>query len=404
MNLACTMCQHVPSGILPLAHAAAMAGAGLLVASLAAVRSSRTDRQEPRSRPEDFSAWAALKDNMSTGLVLTNADDEYVYVSGAAETMFAVPASTLEGKSVHDTDHAFRIPLLLALDLLRRGKRPTLTGRFPMNDRMVVVEFSRAESDTGKFEGAAAVIRDMTEDCEFCGHMISAERMTVIGELAAAMAHEINSPLSGVMESVRIIRKNEDNWPKVRKFLPLVQQGLEQIAATVRQMLKFAIPHEPVRTKLVLEDLINHCAEFLGYRQHETGAELRLNLHTEHTEVIASAQALSQVLINLTNNAFDAVEGIDGAFVEVRSEFLPESGEVMVQVVDNGPGVPPNLRARIFEPFFTTKPSGKGTGLGLSICTRLTARKGGRIIVSDAEGGGAVFTLVLPVVGMAAGH
>jgi signal transduction histidine kinase len=108
---------------------------------------------------------------------------------------------------------------------------------------------------------------------------------------------------------------------------------------------------------------------------------------------------LSQVLLNLINNAFDAVAGRPGGTVTVRSALLPGSAEVAVEVADNGPGVPPHLRARIFEPFFTTKPSGKGTGLGLSISARIAARHGGRIIVSDNEGGGAVFSLVLPLIG-----
>jgi C4-dicarboxylate-specific signal transduction histidine kinase len=291
------------------------------------------------------------------------------------------------------------MPLLLAMDVLQYGSRPIITCRFPMGGRTVAVEFSRSRSADGREPGFAVTIRDVTEECEFSSHVMATEKMTALGELAAAMAHEINSPLGGVMESVRIIRKNAGNWDKIERFLPLVQQGLEQIAATVKQMLRLASPQEAPRSPLVLEEVIAQCVDFLQYRRGDTRAELVMDLGTRRTVVTASGHMLSQVLLNLINNAFDAVAGRPGGTVTVRSALLPGSAEVAVEVADNGPGVPPHLRARIFEPFFTTKPSGKGTGLGLSISARIAARHGGRIIVSDNEGGGAVFSLVLPLIG-----
>ena len=343
-------------------------------------------------------------DHLTTGLVFVDARDRYGYVNGSAERFLGHRREELTGRGIDEVTHAMRMPLLVAADVLRHGKRPAVTARFPLNGRTVAVEFSRNGAGGDGYEGFAAVIRDMDERCEFCGHMVRVERMTVLGELAAAMAHEINSPLSGVMESVRIIRKNSGNWEKTEKFLPLVQQGLEQIEATVRQMLKFATPHEPPRARLVLEDVIKQCVEFLGYRQSETGVEIQTALTTERTIVMASEHAIGQVLINLINNAFDATAGRQGGLIIVRSELLPESGEVMVQVIDNGPGVPAQVRSRIFEPFFTTKASGSGTGLGLSISARIAARHRGRIMVSESDSGGAVFSLVLPLVGRHSGE
>jgi PAS domain S-box-containing protein len=373
----------------------ALCAAGLLLYAVVL----RAVRETGRKRGPGLAAWVALEDGMRAGVLLVDGRDRYVYASAAAEKVTGVTRSALLGRKVEEVEHPLRMPLLLAIDLLRHCKRRVVTARFPVDDRMLVVEFSRAVSDSGQYAGVAALVRDMTEECEFCGHLMRVERMTLLGELAAAMAHEINSPLGGVMESVRIISKEGARGEKTRRFLPLVQQGLEQIASTVRQMLEFATPHEPEMTRVVLEDVIRQCADFLGYRRKESGAELRLDLKTGRTTVTASAQMISQVFINLINNAFDAVAGRDGAIVEIRSRLLPERGEVTVSVVDSGPGVPSKLRARVFEPFFTTKPSGKGTGLGLSISARIASRHGGRILVADNEGGGAVFSLVLPVTG-----
>jgi len=358
-----------------------------------AARTARQHRSE--------AGWGTLADGLTAGLLLVDGDGRYSYANAAAERFLAVPRDRLVGRRMVEIAHDMRMPLLLAQDVLRHGSRQVVTGRFPLGGRAVAVQFSRGQSAAGDYQGLAALIRDTTEDHEFSGQMLRVERMTALGELAAAMAHEINSPLAGVMESVRIIQKNSGNWAKVERFLPLVQRGLEQIETTVKQMLKFTAPQEEPRARVVLEEIIEQCLEFLHYREAESQAELVVELKTERTVVLGDDHALSQVLINLINNAFDAVAGRPGARVKVGTALLPSSGEVMVQVSDNGPGIAQNVRARIFDPFFTSKPSGKGTGLGLSISARIAARHGGRIIISDNEGGGAVFSLVLPLVGQA---
>jgi C4-dicarboxylate-specific signal transduction histidine kinase len=260
-------------------------------------------------------------------------------------------------------------------------------------------EFSRSQSDGDEYVGLAVLIRDTTEEDEFCSHMLRIERLAVLGELASAMAHEINSPLGGVMESLRIIQKNLGNAEKTDRFLSLAHRGLEQIRATVGQMLTFATPAEEPCKRLVLETVVEQCVDFLRCREGELNVELDLKLCTEQTQVVVDEHALCQALINIINNGLDAVAGRPGGRVEVTTRLLPATGEVVVRVSDNGPGVPSNLRARVFDPFFTTKPSGKGTGLGLSISARIASRHGGRIVLSDSAEGGAAFALVLPLLG-----
>lgn len=148
----------------------ATAGVGFLTALLSVGIVSRIVGRSGRAKSRRLAAWTNLADNMSYGLIFIDSDDAYLYLSAAAERMLAAEAGELEGKPVADVEHALRMPLLLALDLLRHGKRPVLTGRFPLNERMVVVEFSRVQDDDGAFAGAAAVIRDTTRECESCDH------------------------------------------------------------------------------------------------------------------------------------------------------------------------------------------------------------------------------------------
>ena len=351
-----------------------------------------------RSLRDARGALGGFRDNITGCILIVDSDDVYVFANRAAAGMLGIDREKFIGRPVRDVEHAARMPLLLAIDILRHGRRPVATGRFQVGTRLVVSEFSRLDDEAGRYAGVVALARDTTEECEFCNHMVRSERMAVLGELAAALAHEINSPLGGVMESVRIIQRNKDDSEKIDRFLPLAQKGLEQISTTVKQMLRFSSPQEAPRIPMILEDMVTQCVDFLSYRKDESGAEVDMDLSTERTVVQASG-SLTQVLINLVNNAFDAVAENGDGRVEVRTELLGASAEVMVQVIDNGHGIPSHLRARIFEPFFTTKASGRGTGLGLSISARIAARHGGRIVVSDAEDGGTVMSLILPVGG-----
>jgi len=387
-----TALAQAPGGGITLAVAVLTAAAAVAVLLARAVGEPRTGR-EPALEP-----LGRFVDNITSSLLILDGEGNYRFANRAAGDIFGLDREEIIGRHVSEVEHPARMPLLLAVDVLAHAERPVITGRFQVNARMVVSEFSRLEDDAGGYAGVVALTRDTTDECEFCGHMVRTERMAVLGELAAALAHEINSPLGGVMESVRIIQRNKDDAEKIERFLPLARKGLEQIAATVKQMLKFAAPQEAPHRPIVLEDVVKQCADFLSYRQAESGAELDLDLATGRTVVYVSA-SITQVLINLVNNAFDAVMEKERGFIRVRTEFLPASAEVMVQVIDNGPGIPPHLRARIFEPFFTTKASGRGTGLGLSVSARIAARNGGRIVVSDAAGGGAVMSLILPVGG-----
>ena len=115
--------------------------------------------RKPRAKSRKLAAWTDLRDNMSYGLIFTDSNDAYLYVSTAAERMLATEAGELVGRPVAEVELPLREPLLQALDLLRHEKRPVLTERFPLNEGMVVVEFSRAQTDDGAFAGAAAVMR-----------------------------------------------------------------------------------------------------------------------------------------------------------------------------------------------------------------------------------------------------
>jgi len=218
-----------------------------------------------------------------------------------------------------------------------------------------------------------------------------------MGELAAAVAHEINNPLGGILEAIRIIQDRPCDQERIGKFLPLVSEGLEQIRRSVQRMLSFSQKHVAEKRVVQIEDVVAQSVEFLGHRARHEEADLRLNLRGGSAYVHGDPHALCQVFVNLVNNALDSLRGRPERCVEVTSE-RPTPGEIAVQVSDTGCGIPPELASRVFDPFFTTKPTGKGTGLGLSISANIIREHGGTITLAPREGGGTVFTVKLATV------
>jgi signal transduction histidine kinase len=173
-----------------------------------------------------------------------------------------------------------------------------------------------------------------------------------------------------------------------------VDAEVRRVASIVRNMLGFARPassDEPVDLRKVAED----CAAFTKAELTRRGIALELELPAGLPAVVGSAGELKQVVLNLVLNASQALSGREGGRVSLRLRASSDARWLVVEVADNGPGVPAEIREKIFEPFFTTKGE-SGTGLGLYVSAGIVQRHKGRLAVRDAPGGGALFSVELP--------
>ena len=219
-------------------------------------------------------------------------------------------------------------------------------------------------------------------------------RLAAIGELAAAVAHEIRNPLGAVSNCVQMLRDSPHLQAEDVELLEIVSQETTRLAAIVSDFLAFGRPRPPELAPLELQGLLEETQELLQRDPGRT-ARVRVNLHCPAAPLVVKGDAdqLRQVFLNLLVNACDAMAPTGGA-VEVIAEALRD--RIRVSVADTGPGIPPQALARIFEPFFTTRPH--GTGLGLAIVRRILESHGGTIAVASPAGSGAVFTCLLPAV------
>ncbi|MBW8317383.1 MAG: PAS domain-containing sensor histidine kinase [Hydrogenophaga sp.] len=253
--------------------------------------------------------------------------------------------------------------------------------------------------------------------------LLHSEKMASLGQLVAGVAHELNNPISFVLGNVHALRKYCDRLQTYMAALhahepePVLQalrqklriehlmgdlpsliegtiEGAQRTADIVHGLKRFSAMDSEERVPVNLVEVIERAIPWVQ-KGRPTPVDVRWQAGVPCT-VMGSAGQLQQVMMNLLQNAFDAVGGPGVASPCVWVAMACEGAQVHVSVRDNGPGIPPEHLLRIFDPFFTTKPVGKGTGLGLSISYGIVEQHGGRLSARNAEDGGAEFVLELP--------
>jgi PAS domain S-box-containing protein len=268
-------------------------------------------------------------------------------------------------------------------ELLNRDRR----GR----ERPVLLSITAVRSPTGEATNYLGVAVDLSEQRAWELRVAHVDKLQSVGQLAAGVAHEVNTPLANVMliaESIR--RRSHEPWTQAR--LDTMTEQLEVAARIVRGLLDFARRDEPHVQELDLAALSHDAVEFLKGKQ---SADVTITESYPPGPVMVAADRgqMLQVLTNLLNNAYDAMGGRGTVRLTVRRRGT----KAEVEVVDSGPGISPEALPHIFEPFYTTKPEGEGTGLGLAICHGIVQSHHGSITARNVPAAGASFLVALPV-------
>jgi two-component system, NtrC family, sensor kinase len=242
---------------------------------------------------------------------------------------------------------------------------------------------------------------DVTEWQRMQARITQADKLAAVGQLAAGVMHEINNPLATISACVAAIegRLPETPWEgaaSVQEYLAIIDKEVDRCTGIVDGLLDFSRPKGKSKGAVVLNQLVADTLFLLKHHQRFKHLTVALELDPAEPRAIGNAEQLIQVLMALTLNAVDALE--EGGRLTLRTAAgRARADEVVVEVEDNGVGIPRADQSRIFEPFFTTKPPGRGTGLGLSICYGIVEDHHGRIEVDSAPGRGSIFRVFLPV-------
>jgi len=230
--------------------------------------------------------------------------------------------------------------------------------------------------------------------------VIEAGKLASVGELAAGIAHEINNPVAIMVEEAGWIEdllaeedlRESENAEEFHRALKQIKTQGVRCKEITHKLLSFARKTDPKLKMLSLNDLITEVVGLSEQSARYSNVKIEMNLTQDLPVISVSPSEMQQVLLNLINNAIDAMD--KGGKIEVTTRS--DGRYVVVDVADTGHGIPQANLQRIFDPFYTTKPVGKGTGLGLSICYGIVKKMGGEISVNSAVGLGTTFHVMIP--------
>ncbi len=267
------------------------------------------------------------------------------------------------------------------------------------NDRVYEIHVTPLPTRVGHPPEGVYVSRDVTERVEAAQRQAHQERIHVVGELAAVVAHEVNNPLAAIVMFSQMISEALENGSgrgqsaDLKKHADVILRNAEACRRTVSNLLEMSAYPAPEISEIEVADLLLEVAEFLRPLIERKTKQFEIETPEEPIVLRGDELQIRQVLVNLVMNAVQAAGDTPGSVV-VRAH--QDAERVTIEVVDDGPGVPESIRGRVFDPFFSTKRPGTGTGLGLSTSKRIAEAHGGRLVLKVSDPGETIFSLEIP--------
>lgn len=319
--------------------------------------------------------WRHLLDLLPSGLVVIDAQGRVVQANPVAIALLGEP---LTGERW--------------LTIIKRAFRP----RADDGHEVSLHDGRRVKIETrplAPYAGQLVVLTDLTETRELQRQIAHLERLSALGQMVATLAHQVRTPLASATLYANHLADHSLAAEARTRFAAKLQARLADLEHQVNDMLRFARageqgPQETLSVAALLEQMAESCAGVVALH------DARLTIApAPQAQFRGQPRAVAGALMNLVHNAIDA--GGRGVAIKVSAEVRGE--QLLLQVSDNGPGVPPTLRERIFEPFFTTR--GQGTGLGLAVVQAVARQHQGSVSYQPGAEGGSCFVLQLPLVG-----
>jgi signal transduction histidine kinase len=227
-------------------------------------------------------------------------------------------------------------------------------------------------------------------------HLLQAEKMALVGKLAAGMAHSIRNPLTSVNMRLFSLSRALDLLAPQKEDFEVISDEIRHIDTIVENFLEFSRPPKLKMQRVSPSDVVDLAIKLLEHRLQSYEVEIKLQRRLPLPEIQADPEQLKEVLVNLVVNGCEAMERGGLIVIHEEKSFAEPLGKVVViRLTDNGPGIPESIQEKVLQPFFTTKE--EGTGLGLSIAARIVEQHGGWLDLTSKEGEGTTFVITLPI-------
>jgi two-component system, NtrC family, sensor histidine kinase AtoS len=280
--------------------------------------------------------------------------------------------------------------------------------RLKATGKVIGYTLSLVRDEANQVTGAAIFFKDLTRVEQLEERERLRDRLAALGEMAAAMAHELKNPLAGIEVMAGLLRRKVPDSPDAQSILTDIINEAKMANATVVEMLDYVRPVRLETERTSITDVVHSAVTMAESKARRGGTDVDVRLPEDLPPIQGDRHQLCQVFTNLIINAFEAMEGRGRIRIQAeRGAIEDDHGHhsetpisiptIVVQVTDDGPGVPPDMVDRIFNPFFTTK--AQGSGLGLAIVRKIVDAHDGRIDIRSVPGQGTRFTVTLPIMG-----
>lgn len=339
-------------------------------------------------------------------------DENSVYVScneNYARDLNISP-DEIAGKTDYDFFHHDLAEKYIANDrrIMKSGQTEDMEEKYTKNGRELIVHTVKTpiRNEKGKIIGILGVFWDVTEKVTLQMEAIRSRHMVSLGELAAGVAHEINNPITGIINCAQILVNKSHAGSRERDIANRIVKEGNRIATIVQRLLYFARPGDikEQRSIVRLGEIVSDTLVLAEAQLRKDNIKLFVDIPKKLPLVIAHPQQIQQVFLNIISNARYALNykyqgKHDNKILEIRGEeeAMNNSPSVKITFCDRGCGIPANILDKVMNPFFTTKPRGKGTGLGLSISHDVIREHGGKLLIDSVEGEFTSVAVLLPL-------
>ena len=359
-----------------------------------------------------YNFYKSLIQNLNSGLITSDLAGEITFVNGTAALMLNYQREELLGKNLkeifsqdEESQKCHRAVFLPNKRINDKEVNFILKGGSTM---VVGLSTSQIHDENNNFDGIILLFRDLTEIRHLKIQIERMERLALLGELSAGIAHEIRNPLAGIRAAAQLLQENNNQDDFQNQIIERIIREVDKANKLLKEFFKFAKPSKPNLKFHDLELLIDGVYLLLSPQLRKKNIEFVTNFGEEVSQVYVDDTQIEQVLINLFLNSIDAMP--EGGRLAVSTykrninildpkmtNYDLDNNQLyysLIEIADTGSGISPQNLEKIFNPFFTTKPS--GLGLGLPICSRLVGENGGNLDVDSKAGHGTKITLALP--------
>jgi PAS domain S-box-containing protein len=342
------------------------------------------------------------------GIIVTNMKGDILLFNKGAENLLGYKSEEVVGKMHIQNIYAPGV----AKEVMKKMRSPDYGGvgkltSFPIVHRRKDGELIEGDlsaslmyDEKGNEIASVGIFKDLRERLgierelrKMQEALLHSEKLAAMGRLTSQIAHELNNPIYGIMNTLELLKTEIPPESKRRRILDLSLSETQRLSEMLRNMLSFSKPEEEKRGPVKIGELIEGILLVMEKQMREAGIQVQTSFDPDIPEILASSNQMRQVVLNLLINAKEAMPR--GGTLTLRTGR--EDNKVLIHIQDTGVGISEEIRDKIFEAFFTTKKKVKGVGLGLSVCYGIIKDHGGDIKVESEKGKGTAFVIRLPI-------